>query len=350
MYNEMSDKDLYKFLREKAILNDPYLQQRIGCCYLWGTCGINKNLEEAFKWFELSSEQGNAAGQRSLGFFYEKGFDNVVKVDLNKAKELYELAASQGDAFAQFDLGRLYSKGECVKKNYKTALDFFKLSSIQNFWDASAHIGDIYFEGKYIERNLSEAKKYYEKALSDISSNAGTFRYPIENQTLHIQQRINDIIKLEASSNSNRTEIFICYSHKDDQYMKEIADFLKFLNNTNNINYWNDTKIKSGEQWEQEITKALSRAKVAILITSINFFISDYIQKNELPRILEAADMGGTTIIWIPAKTYPREDTLLEKYETILDPKTPLIDLKENDRNRVYTKLYNRIKELCDVL
>ena len=45
-------------------------------CYYHGE-GVEKNLTEAFKWYQKSAEQGNAPAQSTLGGFYHRG--EVVK-------------------------------------------------------------------------------------------------------------------------------------------------------------------------------------------------------------------------------------------------------------------------------
>ena len=65
----------------------------------------------------------------------------------------------------------------------------------------------------------------------------------------------------------------------------------------NRIKIWDNTQIKPGMNWKVEIQKALSAAKVAILLVSSNFLASEFIRIDELPQLLEAAENDGTTII-----------------------------------------------------
>ncbi len=54
----------------------------------------------------------------------------------------------------------------------------------------------------------------------------------------------------------------------------------------NKIDFWDDSKIQSGQKWLDEIEKALSEATVAILLLSPDFFASDFISSKEVPKLL----------------------------------------------------------------
>jgi hypothetical protein len=54
---------------------------------------------------KLAANQGDAAAQNNLGFFYEHGRGGLPKDD-GEAARLYKLAADQGNAWAQAALIR----------------------------------------------------------------------------------------------------------------------------------------------------------------------------------------------------------------------------------------------------
>jgi internalin A len=121
------------------------------------------------------------------------------------------------------------------------------------------------------------------------------------------------------------------------------------LERTTQIKWWDDTKIKSGDKWDEKIKEALSKAKVIVLMVSANFFASDYIWRDELPEILAAADAEGATILWLPVSFCAYEDTAIAKYQAITEPKEPIEGGNDSERNKAYTKLVRSVKELFKI-
>ena len=61
--------------------------------------GVERNLDEAFKWFKKGAELGHVNCQYTLGGFYLKGFS--VEKNLEEAKKWYKKALEQGDEAAK---------------------------------------------------------------------------------------------------------------------------------------------------------------------------------------------------------------------------------------------------------
>ncbi len=78
------------------------------------------------------------------------------------------------------------------------------------------------------------------------------------------------------------SHIFICYSHKDQEYLERIQVHLKPIKK-DGIDLWSDLCIRPGDNWRNEIAGALERANVGILLVSADFLASDFITENELP-------------------------------------------------------------------
>ena len=70
------------------------------------------------------------------------------------------------------------------------------------------------------------------------------------------------------------SKVFICYSHADKEYFDLINKHLSV--NKKDIDIWSDIKIEGGDNWRNEIHKALNSCNLAVLILSSNFFNSDF--------------------------------------------------------------------------
>ena len=100
-----------------------------------------------------------------------------------------------------------------------------------------------------------------------------------------------------APSPSTRTKVFISYSHADKEWLDRLKRHLKPLVREGNLDCWDDTHIRPGDDWQQEIQNALDTAQVAVLLISADFFASDFIDETELPPLLDAAKAKGVRIL-----------------------------------------------------
>ena len=141
-----------------------------------------------------------------------------------------------------------------------------------------------------------------------------------------------------------RQNVFISYSHKDEKYLKGFLPYLKYYEQNKLIDYWADTKIKPGENWQKEIEKALASAKVAVLLISIDFLVSQFIVENELPPLLAAAEAEGLTILPVVLRpcTLPKS---LSQFQAINSPSSPLVKMKGYEREELWVKLANSIMD-----
>ena len=97
-----------------------------------------------------------------------------------------------------------------------------------------------------------------------------------------------------------RDQVFISYSHKDDEWMKKFSTQLKVIQQTDRLEIWSDERIESGQNWQEEIDAAIAKARVALLLTSADFFASKFIQNEELPKILKNIKMKACFCIGCP--------------------------------------------------
>src|SRR3712207_383338 len=124
---------------------------------------------------------------------------------------------------------------------------------------------------------------------------------------------------------SPRTKVFISYSHADKEWLERLKRHLKPLARQGRLECWDDTHIQPGDDWQQEIRTALDTAQAAVLLISADFFASDFIDENELPPLLAAAQAKGVRIlpVILSASRFAR-DANLARFQAVNPPDRPL--------------------------
>ena len=140
--------------------------------------------------------------------------------------------------------------------------------------------------------------------------------------------------------------IFISYSHEDKAWLDKVLKNLKPLQRYyDDLDIWSDKKIMASDVWKDKIDNALSKATIAILLVSIDFVASDFIEKEELQPLLDKAQEEGTRIMPIivrPCAFF--EECGLSKYQAVNDPKLPLSGMSEYDQECKLAEMVNDIK------
>lgn len=146
----------------------------------------------------------------------------------------------------------------------------------------------------------------------------------------------------------NKSHIFISYCHADREYLDRLLTHLKPMEREGLIDVWSDTKLKAGDQWRSELSQALDRASVAILLVSADFLASDFIVENELPPLLDNARKRGTRIIPFILKPcrFARDDRL-KHYQSFNDPKETVVRMTHGKQEKFFDALAEEVESFC---
>jgi two-component sensor histidine kinase/DNA-binding NarL/FixJ family response regulator/GAF domain-containing protein len=191
-------------------------------------------------------------------------------------------------------------------------------------WKPDAIVMDIELRGER-DAGLSAAKEIREKSHIPIVFLTGRTKEEVAPEVALIHNtgivmkgtNIEDnlIAQLYVLFAKSRTgnKVFICYSHENDQQHARLKKTLSMpplakLGPTGlESKIWDDDNLQPGDHWFAEIDTQLRQAVAGILLVSEGFLLSEFIQKNEFPDLLQRATERGTRILPIGIEKLPRE-------------------------------------------
>ncbi len=144
-----------------------------------------------------------------------------------------------------------------------------------------------------------------------------------------------------------RKGVFISYSKKDAKCLDYLRTHLSYLEREYQFSIWEDSKIKVGADWRSEIEQAIAETKVAILLVSANFIASDFINNEELPALLNAAEKEGAFIFSIIVSHCMFNDIqVISKFQTVNSPSDPLTNMNDGERDALFLKVTQEVKRV----
>jgi uncharacterized protein len=127
---------------------------------------VQKNEEEAARWFLKSAEQGYAPAQRLYGFM-------SLRINPSVGERWMLRAAEQDDAEVQFWLGYAYENNWFGTTDLEEALKWYKRAAESGDPDAQADMGQRYEYGEGVEQNYELAAGWYRKAAEHVPNLGG---------------------------------------------------------------------------------------------------------------------------------------------------------------------------------
>lgn len=91
--------------------------------------------------------------------------------------------------------------------------------------------------------------------------------------------------------------IFLSYSHRDEEWRKELETHLAILRRQGVIDVWHDRRIGAGKEIDAGISEPLNTAELILLLVSPYFLASDYCYDIEMTLALERHERGEARVI-----------------------------------------------------
>jgi hypothetical protein len=156
-------------------------------------------------------------------------------------------------------------------------------------------------------------------------------------------------IRSEYQKLHPRQGVFISYAHKDDQrWLESLMDHLALLKRRG-VEIWTDREIKPGENWNEEIQNSLARAKVAVLLVTPAFLQSEYIARNELPPLLQAAKSEGLVIFPIPVRPSSYKQSELAPFQAAHPLSEALSGLPAAKRDQAFVSIASKLTDALGI-
>ena len=124
-----SDSEAVSWYRKSAEMDDPAGAHALGLAYLSGK-GIEKNVNEGFRWTKYAAENGNFAAQFTLGSLYANGTGTSHQNEV-EAHAWIRVSAESGYAPSQRILGKIYLTGMGVRKDERQGFDWLEKAAKQ---------------------------------------------------------------------------------------------------------------------------------------------------------------------------------------------------------------------------
>ncbi|MCW5315162.1 TIR domain-containing protein [Nostoc sp. KVJ3] len=126
-------------------------------------------------------------------------------------------------------------------------------------------------------------------------------------------------------------DVFISYSHKDDNLVEEFIIHLANLKRQGKITAWYDRAIEAGEEWETQIKRQLESARIVLLLISPPFMASDYCYDIEMQGAIARHNQGTARVIPIILRPCDWKDSPFSKLKVLPKDGEPITQWSDRD-------------------
>lgn len=144
---------------------------------------------------------------------------------------------------------------------------------------------------------------------------------------------------------NKKLKLFVSYSHKDEEYRKELETSLALLKRQNIIETWSDRKIMPGQNWRDEISNNLEGADIILFLISPDFIASDYSYEIELQRAIEKHDKQESVLIPIIIRHSSWLNSPVGNFQALPREGKPISSWR--DKDEAWLNVYEGIRNIC---
>ncbi|MEN9491509.1 MAG: Ubiquinone/menaquinone biosynthesis C-methyltransferase UbiE [Pseudomonadota bacterium] len=166
----------------------------------------------------------------------------------------------------------------------------------------------------------------------------------------HLQNSLNNLSDIhshrEETPTMTRTKVFISYAHKDETWRETLRVALAPQERKQLLEVWDDRRIGTGDDWRKEIDTALKDCRIAILLVSMHFLASKFINDVELVSVFERHEKEGLWIypILVGPCDWEGEDQLKAKQMKLCKGES-FEERSPAEQNKAYAEVAKEIRE-----
>ena len=150
-----------------------------------------------------------------------------------------------------------------------------------------------------------------------------------------------------ALHNLKDNPVFISYSHDDEDWLEKLKMALQPIVRQG-LDLWDDQRIGVGQERQKELSAAIERTRVAVLLVSHDYLGSDTTFEDQLLPLLKRTESTGLTILWIPVGPSSFHETPIKNCQAAWNPKKPLKSLSPSELDEALVKISTHIKNAVE--
>lgn len=161
--NQQSTIDLVKakyWLEQAANQNYPVAIHNLAAL-IYNEATTDGEFETALNLFTKAATLNHYESYNFIGNYYNEGL--IYPKNFKKAVENYKIAADKSNASGQFNMGQAYYYGEGVDQDYKVAFDWYQKAANQGYDLAYIQLSRYYEKGLLVTTNISKAIELLQK-------------------------------------------------------------------------------------------------------------------------------------------------------------------------------------------
>ena len=150
-------------LTKAAERGDIKAQIFLGDAYFEGRYGVERNINESYKWYMAAAEQNNAEAQYKVAkFYYKLNGTWGDEEDVKRAYSYMKKSADNGNVFAQLLLGDLIIAFQL--DDYKEAVAYYQKALEQFHPIAALKLGHCHYYGLGVDRDFTKDQNCFHMA------------------------------------------------------------------------------------------------------------------------------------------------------------------------------------------